>query len=113
QENFGESKPRFDLILLGMGTDGHTASLFPHTQAVREDFRLFVANDVPQLETKRLTFTFPLINAARRALFLVSGKDKADVLHAVLEGERDLDRLPSQGVALEDGIVTWMIADQS
>lgn len=69
--------PRFDLILLGMGADGHTASLFPGTHAVKERNRLVVPNEVPQLQTQRVTMTYPLINAASRRWFLVQGPDKA------------------------------------
>ncbi|MBX7255558.1 MAG: 6-phosphogluconolactonase [Candidatus Hydrogenedentes bacterium] len=69
--------PRFDLILLGMGADGHTASLFPGTDALSEERRLVVLNAVPQLSTERITMTYPLINAAARRWFLVQGADKA------------------------------------
>ena len=101
--------PRFDLILLGMGADGHTASLFPHTAALAETERLVVANPVPKLDTTRLTFTFPLINAARRVLVLVAGADKAPALHEVLAGPRDPDLYPSQRLHPVDGAVTWLV----
>jgi len=101
--------PAFDLILLGMGGDGHTASLFPHTAALAETERLVTANFVPKLATTRLTFTYPLINAARRVLFLVSGAGKADVLEAVLHGPRRVEEYPSQGVAPGNGTLTWLI----
>ncbi len=86
--------PAFDLILLGMGGDGHTASLFPHTAALAETERLVVANVVPQLNTTRLTFTYPLINAARRVLFLVSGAGKADVLEGRAARSAQGGRIP-------------------
>ena len=79
----------FDLVLLGMGDDGHTASLFPGTAALDEQSRLFVANQVPQLDTWRLTLTFPALNAADCALFLVTGAGKAAMLRSVLEGPDD------------------------
>lgn len=79
--------PLFDLILLGMGPDGHTASLFPGTAALNEASGWVVANEVPQLNTRRITFTFPLINAAREVMFLVAGSEKADVLGKVMEGD--------------------------
>ena len=101
--------PRFDLILLGMGADGHTASLFPHTAALAETERLVVANAVPKLDTTRLTFTFPLINAARRVLVLVGGADKAPALHQVLSGPRDADLYPSQRLHPADGTITWLV----
>ena len=101
--------PRFDLILLGMGADGHTASLFPHTAALAETERLVVANAVPKLDTTRLTFTFSLINAARRVLVLVAGADKAPALYQVLSGPRDPDLYPSQRLRPVDGTVTWLL----
>lgn len=101
--------PRFDLILLGMGADGHTASLFPHTAALAETERLVVANPVAKLDTTRLTFTFPLINAARRVLVLVAGADKAPALHEVLSGPRDPALYPSQRLHPVDGTVTWLV----
>lgn len=101
--------PAFDLILLGMGGDGHTASLFPHTAALAETERLVIANVVPQLNTTRLTFTYPLINAARRVLFLISGGEKAEVLESVLHGPWNVDEYPSQGVGPEQGTLTWLI----
>ena len=101
--------PVLDLVLLGMGADGHTASLFPRTAAVREQQRWIVANEVPQLATERLTFTAPLINAARQVWFLVTGADKADRLAEVLEGPRDVERLPSQLVQPARGGVTWYL----
>ncbi len=105
----GGRPPRFDLILLGMGKDGHTASLFPHTPALNETRRLVVANPVPQLQTTRLTFTYPLINEARRVLFLVSGAGKAATLREVLTGPYDPQRLPSQGVHPHDGQLIWLV----
>ena len=101
--------PRFDLIILGMGSDGHTASLFPHTTALTETQRLVVANPTPQLGATRLTFTYPLINAARRVLVLVSGADKAATLREVISGPFDPQRLPSQNVQPVSGTVTWLV----
>jgi 6-phosphogluconolactonase len=101
--------PRFDLLLLGIGGDGHTASLFPHTQALGETERLVAANLVPQLNTTRLTFTFPLINAARRVLVLVTGESKAAILREVLQGDPDPQRLPSQSIRPVDGTLTWLV----
>jgi 6-phosphogluconolactonase len=105
----GESGiPVFDLILLGMGDDGHTASLFPGTSAVREAERLVVAHNVPKLNATRLTFTPPLINAARSVVFLAAGAGKAERLAEVLDGDIDLDRLPSQVVRPANGPI-WLV----
>ena len=107
---FGASSreiPRFDLVLLGLGADGHTASLFPGTAALAERERLVVANDVPAMRAVRLTFTLPLINRARRVAFLVSGADKASILARVLEGPRGL--LPAQLVSADDGELVWIV----
>jgi 6-phosphogluconolactonase len=101
--------PALDLVLLGMGPDGHTASLFPGTTALDARDRWVVANDVPQLHTARLTFTFDLILGARAVLVLVAGADKADALAAVWEGPRDPRRFPAQHLALTEPHVLWMV----
>lgn len=101
--------PALDLVLLGMGGDGHTASLFPLTKALGEKKKWVVANDVPQLDTRRLTFTYPMLNAAGCVLFLVSGAGKAKVLREVLEGPADVRRLPSQGIKPTSGRLLWYL----
>jgi len=101
--------PVFDLILLGLGPDGHTASLFPGTPALYERTRLVVANFVPKLNTYRITFTPRLINAAARVIFLVTGADKAAALRAVLEGDFNPDVLPAQLVQPVSGQVIWLV----
>jgi 6-phosphogluconolactonase len=100
--------PRFDLILLGMGADGHTASLFPGQPVLTETKRLVAATTAPSGQP-RLTFTYPLINAARRVLILVSGAEKAATLHAVRQGSHDPARYPVQGVELIKGNLTWLV----
>jgi len=105
----GARPPRFDLIMLGMGPDGHTASLFPKTRALGERQAWVVANDVPQLQTRRMTMTAPVLNAARCVMFSVAGADKADRLAEVLEGPRDVERLPSQLIAPADGDLLWLV----
>jgi 6-phosphogluconolactonase len=81
-----DGRPVLDLVLLGMGDDGHTASLFPNTDALQERERLAVENAVPQLDTTRITLTYPVLNAARNVLFLVAGESKAQALAGVVTG---------------------------
>lgn len=102
----GDPIPRFDLILLGMGDDGHTASLFPGTAALKETERLVVANFVPQKSTWRLTFTYPIINAAGDVLILVSGAGKAETLRALGYVNPGVSPFPIKGVT---GNVHWMV----
>jgi 6-phosphogluconolactonase len=105
----GAESPRFDLIALGMGDDGHTASLFPHTQAIHELTRLVTANHVPQKDTWRITLTWPVIDHASSVFFLIAGQDKAAVLKEVLTGPRDPERLPSQLIWPASGILTLIL----
>lgn len=95
--------PRFDLILLGMGDDGHTASLFPHTEALNEIEKIAVANPVEKLGATRLTLTYPSINNAANVMFLIAGEKKAEVLREVLEGEIEPEKLPSQKIKPRNG----------
>lgn len=99
--------PRFDLILLGMGPDGHAASLFPGTAALQERSRLVVANWVEKFRTSRITLTLPVLNAARCVAFLVSGTEKAAALHAVLEGNAPGEQYPSKLMRPSDGKLIW------
>ena len=108
---FFKGFPKFDLILLGMGDDGHTASLFPHTEALREKTKIACANFVGKLDTTRLTLTFPVINNARSAMFLVKGADKSAALREVLEGDFQPETYPSQAVKLHDGELSWLVDD--
>ena len=101
--------PNFDLILLGMGPDGHTASLFPGTAALKEKSHLVVANWVEKMQTHRITLTLPVLNAARCVTFLVSGTDKASALHAVLEENVPAEQYPSKLIKPSDGKLIWMI----
>ena len=105
----GAGSPRFDLVALGLGSDGHTASLFPHSQAIHETNRLVVANRVPQTGASRVTLTWPMINRARSVFFLVSGQEKASVLKEVLTGPHDPERLPSQLIWPSSGILTLIL----
>jgi 6-phosphogluconolactonase len=105
--------PQFDLVLLGMGDDGHTASLFPHTRALAEEDRLAVANYVPKLDAERLTLTVPVLNAAREVLFLVAGPGKAKTLAAVLEGPEDPEKWPARLIRPERGALTWLVDEDA
>jgi 6-phosphogluconolactonase len=98
--------PRFDLIFLGLGDDGHTASLFPGTNALSDVSSRVAANWVEKLKTFRITVTFPVLNHAAQVIFLVSGLSKAQILSAVLSaGDR---KYPAQGVQLENGRLLWL-----
>ena len=105
----GRRPPHFNLFLLGMGEDGHTASLFPNTSALIEQERWVVAQEVPKAPRERITMTPPLINAAHFIMFLVSGASKADVLAEVLQGRRDPSRYPAQLIHPLTGEVTWFV----
>ncbi len=107
---FGEASfPRFDLMLLGLGPDGHTASLFPGSDAVLESERWVIAPYVPKLSTYRISLTMPVINASSLLLFLVAGSAKAPAVKAVLEEPKDPVRLPAQAVAPTQGRVIWWL----
>lgn len=99
---------RFDLILLGMGADGHTASLFPNTAALNEEQRIAVANRVDRLDTTRLTLTFPVINNAANVVFLLAGEEKADTLRDILEGAPDPEKYPAQSIK-PAGKLIWIV----
>ena len=101
--------PRFDLIFLGMGDDGHTASLFPLTKALNETEKIAVENFVEKLDTWRFTLTFPAINNAENIIFLIKGDDKAETLKEVLEGGLQTEKFPSQKVRPAHGNLFWLI----
>jgi 6-phosphogluconolactonase len=104
----GESIYRHDLILLGLGDDGHTASLFPGTAALEETMRRVVANFVPKLNAWRLTFTFPLINHARHVCFLVNANKQAKLIDGVIKGD---PQFPASRVTPFAGELTWIIGE--
>ncbi|HZS97279.1 MAG TPA: 6-phosphogluconolactonase [Terriglobales bacterium] len=101
--------PRFDLVLLGMGPDGHTASLFPGTSALQEGSRWVVSNWVDKFKTDRITLTLPVLNNAAVVMFLVSGQDKASPLKHVIEGKESGELYPSKLIQLVDGELIWMV----
>jgi 6-phosphogluconolactonase len=103
---FQEPRYRHDLLLLGMGPDGHTASLFPGTAALAEQARNVIDNFVPKFDTWRVTFTFPLINAARHVCFMVEGDEKKLVVEQILARQGDY---PAARVSPADGRLTWLL----
>jgi 6-phosphogluconolactonase len=109
----GAESPAFDLVVLGMGPDGHTASLFPNTEALNEMGRLVVANHVPQKDTWRITLTWPVINQAAEVAFEVEGRSKTDILTEVLTGPRDPERLPSQLIRPANGKLLFLLDENA
>ena len=109
----GSEIPRFDFVLLGMGPDGHTASLFPGTQAVHETSRLVAAPWVEKFQMSRITLTPVLLNHTRQVTFLICGRAKAATLHSVLEGPYQPDALPAQVIAPQAGTLTWFVDQEA
>lgn len=106
----GAQGPVFDVLQLGMGDDGHCASLFPHTAALHEMIRIAIANHVPQQKQSwRVTLTWPVINAAREVFFLIDGPAKADPLGRVLQGPYDPETLPSQLIQPQNGRLLFLL----
>ena len=105
----GAETPTFDLVLLGMGDDGHTASLFPHTEALNDMTHIVVANHVPQKDTWRVTLTWPVINQSREVAFLIEGEKKAQVLHEVFQGPYQPETYPSQIIRPASGKLTLLL----
>jgi 6-phosphogluconolactonase len=101
--------PVFDFNLLGIGSDGHTASLFPGSRALCENRRLVVANWVDKFQTNRITMTVPVLNNADTIVFLVSGQKKAEILHQILEGGHQPDLLPAQLIRPSRGRLIWLV----
>ncbi len=107
------SKPGFDLVLLGLGEDGHTASLFPHTSALVVTDRWVVANWVEKLKSYRITLTAPAINGASSVIFLVTGANKAPAVSSVLNGPVQPENLPAQLIKPDAGKLTWLLDSQA
>ncbi len=104
-----EHPPRFDLVLLGLGDDGHTASLFPTTDAINEKEDHAVAHRVEKLDAVRLTVTPPVLNAGREVVVLVAGSGKAHMLHRVLDGDINIDLYPAQVIRPASGTLRWLV----
>ena len=101
--------PRFDLVLVGMGNEGHTLSLFPGTKALHADARIVVRNWIGKLYTERITLTAPAANNAAHIIFMVTGADKGPALKAVLEGPFEPDQLPAQLLQPQNGKLLWLV----
>ena len=101
--------PRFDLVLLGMGSEGHTLSLFPGTKALHETQRIVTRNWVGKLYTERITLTAPAANNAANIIFMIAGADKACALKAVLEGPHEPEQLPAQMIQPSNGKLLWLV----
>jgi len=101
--------PRFDLVWLGLGADGHTASLFPRSDALQEETRWVVATRQPQTRQDRITLTLPAINHAARVTFMVTGKDKAATLARILRSESVDEELPARTIRPVNGILEWLV----
>ena len=104
-----EQLPPFDCVFLGMGPDGHTASLFPGTTALHERQRLVVSNWVAKFQSYRITMTTPVLNNADLVIFLVSGAEKAQPLRVVLEGQKQTDLFPAQLIEPTHGKLLWLV----
>lgn len=105
----GNELPRFDLVLLGMGPDGHTASIFPGTSVIHEQQRLVAAPWVEKFNSYRVTLTPPVLNNAAGVIFFVNGSEKAETLQAVLEGDYQPEHFPSQIIRPTNGTILWMV----
>ena len=113
EEQFpGERRPRFDLVLLGLGPDGHTASLFPRTRALSVRDRSVAANWIPQVRSWRITLTYPALNAAARVIFLVSGAEKAATVAAII-GKQSPSAFPAARVRPRRGSLLWLLDEEA
>jgi 6-phosphogluconolactonase len=109
----GAQTPTFDFIILGLGPDGHTASLFPHTEGLHEIARLVIANHVLQKETWRVTLTWPVINQGREVAFLIEGEEKAEMVRTVFAGSYNPEEWPAQLIRPASGKLTLLLDSAS
>jgi 6-phosphogluconolactonase len=109
EEFFGEKKAKFDLVLLGLGDNAHTASLFPHTPVLHDKSVSVKEVWLPEQQVFRITFTAPLINQARAVAFLVYGEGKAEAVQQILEQDRDIERYPAQLIEPSSGELAWFL----
>ena len=109
RKSFGEAIPAFDLVLLGLGEEGHTASLFPHSPALKETKRLVAAPWVEKLNTYRITMTLPVLNNGKSVVFLVTGASKAEILRTMMNTDREPDLYPAQAISPTNGAVSWFV----
>jgi len=110
---FKNDPVRFDLVLLGLGDNSHTASLFPHTPVLKEKKALVSAVYIKELSSSRITMTAALINEAHAIAFLVYGEAKANAVHNVLEGEKDFETYPAQLIIPEEGVMHWFLDEDA
>jgi 6-phosphogluconolactonase len=106
---FGEAIPAFDLVLLGLGEEGHTASLFPYSPALKETEHLVAAPFVEKLNAYRITMTLPVLNNGKSVVFLVTGASKAEILSTVINTDRKPDLYPAQAISPTNGAVSWLV----
>ncbi len=109
RRELGEKEARFDLVLLGIGNDGHTASLFPYTKLLHIDDNPCAAEYVESVHSERISLTFPILNSARHIVVLATGEGKTEILKTVFSSAEDVERYPVQGLKPADGQVTWLI----
>lgn len=115
RQSFGATSdiPRFDLAFLGLGSNGHTASLFPHSLLLEEHDRIVAADFIGEAKMWRITMTAPLLNAALMVVFLVAGPDKAEIVREVISGPRNVQRLPAQLIQPKSGDLLWILDESA
>jgi 6-phosphogluconolactonase len=109
RKHFGGGSCQFDLVLLGLGSNSHTASLFPHTEVLHEKKALVSGLFIPEVNMFRITFTAPLINEARHIAFLVYGASKAEAVAEIIQGERNIESHPAQLIEPAGGMLVWFV----